>query len=412
MQVKELETRTLPPEILAYRSDGARRLGESGLPHKKTEHWMKFDISGLLETSFLEADKSSLSDMNDEFPPLDEEAQRIFLINGYPLLTGEESQKLFEDFEIGGLSHEIGKVGDPQGTFFYNLNSSKVREPLVIKVRKGSQPKTLQLVQVTTAEKEDFLASPRIVIIVEEGAELKLIQSFESQQGASGFNNSVTEIQVGKNSVLNHLILTDRGRETTVFNNLFVNQRSGSRYTSHSLVADTTMSRNEYQIYQKEENCETAVNVLYLGQGEEIHNSDITIHHEAPHCSSRTLARAIAGAEAQGVFRGMAMIYEGAQKSDARQQFKTILLGDKAQVNMEPHLEIWADDVKCAHGATVGQLDRQQLFYLQTRGYTPQEARQILLEAFAAEITESIAMESAGLKVKERIMTLMDGLHE
>jgi len=413
---------TFNDQLVKYRNEGLRRYTESGLPGKKVEHWMKFDISPLKEISYDEASLENTIprlEINSEFTDL---CERIDIVNGIVRIDEKRKNQLDKHYKLSTLSTRdgqeritevIGSTGDDAGNYFYNLNSSLFSDPLLISVNNDSREKPpLYLSQMLLSDSESIISNSRIIIEVEEGATLELIQSFTGKSPQSYLNNSVMEIVLHKGSRLDHVILQEDSENAFVFNNLFVRQMEKSEYNSQTLIAGASISRNEYDISLNERFCSCNVTSLFLGKDDQLHNSDVTIHHNAPDCTSKTTTKAIAGGRAQGVFRGFAMVNAGAQKSDAVQQFKTMLLNDTCQVNMEPHLEIWADDVKCSHGATVGQLDRDQLFYLQARGYTPSDARKVLMEAFAADVAESISIDKVNEIIKRRIYRLMGELYE
>jgi Fe-S cluster assembly protein SufD len=408
-------------KLKEYRAEGHKRYNESGLPGRKIEHWMKFDISPLKSRTYSEGKKSANSPEKEINKVFTSFCEKIEIINGFVNCPDAHKSKMKEHYTVSTvstdqgkneISREIGNAGDVRGNYFYNLNSSLFTDPLLITSLHNREKPPLYLSQTVLNREESIIANSRIIIVVEEGASLDLIQSFSGEGSENYLNNSVTEIILHKNATLNHLILNEDSDKAYLFNNLFVKQEKGSIYNSQTLIAGAAISRNEYDISLNEENCKCSVTCLFLGKEEQLHNSDITIHHDAPGCTSNTVTKAISSGNSQGVFRGFAMVSPGAQKTDAIQQFKTILLGDNCQVNMEPHLEIWADDVKCSHGATVGQLDKEQLFYLQSRGYTPDQAKKMLLEAFAADVAESISIGKASDIMKSRIYTLMEDLYE
>lgn len=416
---KEITAAPLPPlfddPLKSFRARGLQRYSQSGLPGKKVEHWMKFDISPLKEITYTQAVKVEKPVYTEE-TSFDGICDHLEIINGFIDSTTEG-----EGYTLSTVSTEkgrkniaelIGSAGDERGNYFYNLNSSLFSDPLLIRVTEEQNGKPLYLSERTKGDVESLIANPRIIIDVQENSSLELIQSFSGSSPSPYLNNSVVEIILGKNSTMDHVVLLEDSDQAFVFNNIFVKQSEGSVYNSQTLISGASISRNEYDITLGEENCETSLSSLFLGKKNQLHNSDVTIHHDAPHCTSRTITKAIAGGKSQGVFRGFALVKKGAQKSDAVQQFKTILLNDSCQVNMEPHLEIWADDVKCSHGATVGQLDPHQLFYLQQRGFSPEEAKKVLMEAFAADVAESIGIDQVSEIIKTRIYSLMDDLYE
>ncbi|MBN2656801.1 MAG: Fe-S cluster assembly protein SufD [Spirochaetales bacterium] len=402
----------MPVDVIDYKKTRAGRLEQSGLPDTKTERWRKFDISAITGGLFQEAHISTLTKRPQDYRLWDQFCDRIDTVNGIPLLSEKRKAELSDRFDFDRNLDRLGEAGDERGSYFYDLNGSSLIDYTVLTVRKGPKGKPLYLPQHIEGAENSIRTNPRLLVILEPGAELELIQSFSSSGGGIVFHNSVTEIVMGADSRIDHLVLQEEGDSAHVFNHLYIKQLTGSRYHGRNLISGGNLSRNEYHIALKEENCEAEVDSLYLGKGERNHNSDITVYHDAPHCTSRTESRAVALDKGQGTFRGYARIARDAQKSDAVQQFKTILLDDTAEINMEPQLEIWADDVKCSHGATAGRLDPQQLFYLQTRGFTEEQARKVLLEAFASRLVDGLGMGEIGSLIREKISLLMEGLYE
>jgi len=423
---KEISEVPLPAffntELKEFREKGLNRYNEFGLPGNKIEHWMKFDITPLKSRTYSVGNKYGDADIPPINPEFDDLCERINIVNGFLEISDEDRNRLYKSYSLSmaasyseseRISQLVGSVGDSHGKYFYNLNCALFSDPILINVKKSKQKRDpLYISQILKNKSESIIANSRIIIEVEEGAEFELIQSFSGISTAPCLNNSVIEIILHKNANMNHLILQEDSKNAYTFNNLFVKQMEGSDYNSQTLIAGSAISRNEYDLSLSEKNCRNSVTSLFLGTENQLHNSDVTIHHEAPGCKSETITKAIGGGTSRGVFRGFVLVKPVAQKTDAVQQFKTILLNDTSQVNMEPHLEIWADDVKCSHGATVGQLDQNQLFYLQQRGFSPEEARKVLMEAFAADIAESISIDMVSDLIKQRIYRLMDGLYE
>lgn len=408
-------------KLKAYRKKGQVLFNESGLPGEKVEHWMKFDIAPLKARTYSEGEKSNKLCESDVVKELSRISQKVNIVNGFTDKQQIDDINRQVNFSIITVTPEtedddiarlIGSAGDKNGKYFYNLNSALFADPLLLSVNpdKGEDP--LYLSHNMCNDGDSIISNTRIIVEVKENATLDLIESFSGKTVNNYLNNRVIEIILHKNSLVNHLILNEDSENAFLFNNVFVKQMDGSVYNSHTLNAGAAISRNEYDISLNEENCECTIASLFLGKGGQLHNSDVTIHHKAPHCTSKTITKALAGGRSRGVFRGFAIVDPDAQKTDAQQQFKTMLLNDTTQVNMEPHLEIWADDVKCSHGATVGQLDKNQLFYLQTRGYSPDEAKKMLMEAFAADIAGSIGIAKADEIIKKRVYSLMDDLYD
>lgn len=210
-------------------------------------------------------------------------------------------------------------------------------------------------------------------------------------------------IEMGEESELLHIISPEDVSTEDTEQIFEVFQTKGSRYDSVRVTADHPKSVDNTIIHLGGEGAQCEVRGLYVGSGKRFHESDVTMRHEKPGCQSKSLFKGIAGDDSAALFRGMVYVADGASKTEAEQSFKSLLLSDKARIQTEPQLEIYNDDVVCSHGATVGQLDEVQLFYLESRGFDPITARKMLIESFAAEVVSLVPDESVRKMLLDRV---------
>jgi Fe-S cluster assembly protein SufD len=207
------------------------------------------------------------------------------------------------------------------------------------------------------------------------------------------FTNAVTEIFAGDNAVVDHYKVQEESTQAFHVASLHVHMERSAAFSSHSFALGGRLVRNDVFTILDGEGAECTLNGLYLADGDRLVDNHTTIDHAKPHCPSHEVYKGILGGRARAVFNGKIIVRPDAQKTDAKQTNRALLLTDDAQINTKPQLEIFADDVKCTHGAAIGQLDEDAIFYLQTRGLTFTEARDLLIHAFAGEILERVRIE-------------------
>jgi Fe-S cluster assembly protein SufD len=248
--------------------------------------------------------------------------------------------------------------------------------------------KTIQLVFVSGSDEQSTVSGPRILIVAEDGSRATVIE----QQIGNGASLScpVSEIVLGEKAVLDHVIVQE---EDLSAHHLAVRQiqlAQGSRYSAQAISLGAALARTDIGVVLQGENAEASLDGLYLGRGNQQAETHLTMRHAAAHCDSHQLYKGILGGKAKAVFNGRIIVDQDSQKTDANQSNRNLLLSDDAVVNSNPQLEIFADDVRCTHGSTVGQLDEEAVFYLRTRGIGRDEAVRLLTLAFAGEVLDRI----------------------
>jgi Fe-S cluster assembly protein SufD len=217
--------------------------------------------------------------------------------------------------------------------------------------------------------------------------------------------NSLTDVVLGEDAQVEHYKVQDEPETAFHLALLDVRQHRGSRFGSHSIMLGGRIARQEVRVSLQEEGAEVSLDGLYLPRGEQVHDNTIFVDHAAINCTSHQLYKGVLGGRGRGVFNGHIMVRAGADGTDANQKNKNLILSDRAEADTRPRLEIYADDVKCTHGAAVGQMDEQAVLYLRSRGLSAQAARQLLVYAFVHEMVDRIALAP----VREQLQALLEG---
>ncbi len=286
------------------------------------------------------------------------------------------------------------------------LSTPDTEEPELV-IHKTSGQTGGEIEDILFTGQAGILHSPRLKIVLEEGAELTIVERHEG--AGSYWKNMVTDIQVGANARLHHIRIQDDSAEAVNTNMVNISLGRDAIYDSFTLNIGGKLTRHEIHARIIGENAELSLNGVNLLQGEQHGDTTILIEHEAPHCRSNQFYRSILNGKARGVFQGKIHVHQAAQKTDGYQLANAILLSETSEMDTKPELEIYADDVKCSHGATTGQLDEEPVFYLRSRGLSEKQARELLIQAFVDEVVDKIADETVQSAVRERTGQWLSG---
>jgi Fe-S cluster assembly protein SufD len=290
-------------------------------------------------------------------------------------------------------------------TAFTDLNTAFFETTMVVEVADGAVIEApIHLVFVSVPGEEPALVSPRVSIALGRAAQATVIETYIDGGLGDILTNVVSEIRVGDGAYLDHVKV--QREASTSFHMAALRARVGraGTFTSHALTIGGRIARNDIVAVLDGEGAECTLNGLYVAGGDALVDTHTTIDHARPHCPSHELYKGILAGHARAVFNGKIIVRPDAQKTNAKQTNKALLLTDEAQINSKPQLEIFADDVKCTHGATVGQLDEDAMFYLQARGVPAAEARNLLIHAFAGDVLDGIKVEA----VRDAAMALVE----
>jgi Fe-S cluster assembly protein SufD len=305
-----------------------------------------------------------------------------------------------------GLTEKyFGKLVKKYEDHFSMLNTAFVNDGAFVHVKKGVTAKQPIFIINLYNSPENFTQS-RNLIIVEDSSKLDVIVDFQNL-GFSSYYNHVSECFVGNNADLNVTKLQTATQHTTAVHTLEAEVERDAKFTCTTISLEAKLIRNTTNVRLSGENSEARLNGLYYGTGTSLIDNHILVDHLVPNCQSNQLYKGILDEEATGVFNGKIFVKQDAQKTNAFQSSKAILLSDEASINSKPQLEIFADDVKCSHGAAIGQLSQDEVFYLRTRGIHEADAKSILTYAFASQIINTITIEALKVyldnKLKERL---------
>jgi len=246
---------------------------------------------------------------------------------------------------------------------------------------------------------------PRILVVPERHSQATIVETHQSTGERPDFTSAVSEFVLAEEAKLDHYRLNDVSAQSFHFATQQVRQARGSNFRSHAVILGGALVRNDLFAHLGAENCECTLNGLYIADGDRLVDNHTTIDHAMPHCASHELYKGIITGKGRGVFNGKIFVRQDAQKTDAKQTNQTLLLSPDATIDTKPQLEIFADDVKCTHGATVGQLDDEMLFYLRTRGIGPEHAQAMLTFAFANDILTRLEIDALRECLEPRLLT-------
>jgi Fe-S cluster assembly protein SufD len=294
----------------------------------------------------------------------------------------------------------VGKICPIAHGAFVALNTALFPDGVCLEIEPGTVvPAPIHLLFVSAEEDGPALSSPRVLVLAGRQSQATVVETYVGEKRAVAFTNAVTEISVGDAAVMEHYKVQQDGAGGYHVHAIAARQDRASSFTSHNLELGGALARTDIDVLFTAEGSECSLNGLFVGSGSQHLDTHTVIDHAQPHCTSRELYKGILDGKSRGVFHGTIIVRPDAQKTDAMQTNKNLLLSREALVDSTPALEIRADDVKCRHGSTIGQLDAGALFYLQSRGIGEEEARALLTYAFAADLTERIRL----VPIRERI---------
>jgi len=398
-----------PSWLFPLRKAGIARFAELGFPTTRHEDWrftnvapiVKLPFNPLFEADHKEVTRKTLS----QFTFAGLAGSRLVFVNGHCSKELSTVGGLPDGVRVGSLTAALAgdstllekhfaRYARSDENAFAALNTAFFQDGAFIHVPAGKVvTEPVQLVFVSTTKETGATTHPRILVIAENQSRLTVIESYVSTVDAPYFTNAVTEFVVGDNAVVEHLKFQDESLAAFHLATLHSHLGRNCRFTSHSIALGARLSRNDIRTNLAGERLECVLNGLYLTKGEQLADHHMIVEHAQPHCASHEYFNGILDDKSKGVFHGRILVQQIAQKTDAKQTNRNLLLSDEATVDTKPQLEIYADDVKCTHGATIGQMDEDSIFYLRSRGIGLEQARRMLMHAFAGEIIDRVKCE-------------------
>lgn len=412
-------TASTPPWLAVLRKDAIARFVDAGFPTRKLEDWRYTNVSAIAERPFeLATDGAAGVSRGDvervSFPVY---ACSLFVfVNGRfaPQLSAPSARpgNAYVESLAGALERwparvepHLARIAPVGATPFVSLNTAFVRDGAFIHLPEGAIVEApIHVVYLSLAGDGPLVSHPRTLIVAGADSRATVIEDYVSVGAGASFTNAVTEVRVGAGAQLDFVRLQREDEEAFQIASLHAVQDRDSRFTAHSFCLGGAIVRNDIVAALQGEGADCTLDGLYVASGGAHVDNHTVIDHAQPRGTSRELYKGILGGSAKGVFHGKVIVREGAQHTDARQTNRNLLLSRHAEVDSTPTLEIAADDVKCSHGSTIGQLDDAQLFYLQARGIDATAARRLLMRAFASEVTARIRQEPLRGEIEELLL--------
>jgi Fe-S cluster assembly protein SufD len=411
-QFGRFETQARQPKwLLPLRKAGFARFSELGLPTLRDEDWRFTNIAAIaklpFKPAFDPADGGVTADALKNFAFAKLPGSKLVFVNGHfaPKLSlvknlpasvkpGSLAAALASDAVF--LEKHLGRYAQNADNGFAALNQAFFLDGGVVHIPAGTVvTEPIQFVYVSTTKQNGATFHPRNLVIAEANSQVTILESYISLGGAGYFTNAVTELFADDNARLEFVKFQDEAADAFHIAAFHGEFGRASNVNVHSFALGAKLSRNNIRTNLAGEGLECILNGLYLTRGEQLADHHMVVEHAQPHCASHEYFNGILDDKSRGVFHGRILVRPIAQKTDAKQTNKNLLLSDEATADTKPQLEIYADDVKCTHGATIGQLNDESVFYLRSRGIGPETARRMLIHAFAGEIIERIQHEPA-----------------
>lgn len=390
---------------------------EKGFPSKKEEAWKYTSLNKLLKEDYSFSPKNDQSiDFKDvkKYFLHNIDTYKVVFIDG--VFSSYLSETTHDGIDVCLMSSALSKEkyspvmeayfnkNIPADNSLSHLNTAFAKEGAYIYIPKHKEAdKPIEIINFATGQENASMIQPRNLIVVDENAHVQIIERHQSLSENVTFTNSVTEIFVEKRAMVDYYKIQNDHLNASLIDNTFISQQRDSICSVHTFSFGGNITRNNLQFKQLGQGCDSILNGITIIEGKQHVDHNTLVHHVAENCESHQDYKGIFDGSSTGVFNGKIYVEKEAQKLDAFQQNNNILVSDKATINAKPQLEIFADDVKCSHGCTIGQLDEDALFYMRSRGIGEKEARALLMYAFANNVLNSVKIP----ELKGRITKLI-----
>ena len=401
------------------------RFSETGFPTGRDEDWRHTSVSAVTRSEFVPALTPGPAVTDGDLEPFcfpGFEGIQLVFVNGHLSSSLSTVPALPAGVRVGSLAtafaeepelpeKHLGKHADCDLPGFAALNTAFVTDGAFVHLPSGvALERPIHLLYLSAVENRPSVSFPRTLIVAGDGARGSVVETFAGLGDSVYLTDAVTEIVAGDDSVLDHCKIQRESDAAFHVGVLHVTEGDSCKFASHSAVLNGQLVRNDTTTLLDGEAIESTLNGVFLGGGDSRIDNHTTIEHAKPNCSSHELYKGVLGDRSKGVFRGKIHVHQVAQKTDAYQSNQNLLLSEDADITSKPQLEIYADDVKCSHGSTTGQLDAEAIFYLRSRGIGEKEAIATLTRAFAGEIVDRIPIESVRQKVGELVSGKLSSL--
>lgn len=410
-----------PKWLVPIRKSALAHFSQKGFPTTKDEDWRFTDLSPIRDLPFKPAldhihidDSSDLHNVRSRSLIADVETLKIVFVDGFFNAVLSDSLPLSENIRVSNirsafnvedqsLQEHFAKSSQKSLNAFSALNTAYFADGARIRIGRNVAVKPiLHLIFFSTGREEGLAIHPRNVFTIGQGSSLTIVEEYIGLEGAlPTLTNAITEFEIGENAFVEHIKLQDESSSNYHIAGVEARLDRDCRFRSHSFALGAMISRNDIRMNLAGKGAQCVLNGLYLTKGRQLADHHMIVKHASAHCESHEYFNGILDDHSRGIFHGRILVCPFAQKTDAKQTNKNLLLSDEAKVNTKPQLEIYADDVKCTHGATIGQMDEAAIFYLRARGVPESLARRMLIHAFADEIVERIDASSIAKQLSE-----------
>lgn len=403
--------------IHAIRSKSIKDFEKIGFPDRKHEDWKYTPIKKVLNEDLkIFSKRRHLLDfekLKDFFISGIESYKIVFVDGMYDPFWSETTHDGVDICILSAILNKekysklLGKYFNKltnKSDSFSLLNTSFSKEGAYVHIPKNIElAKPIEIVHINTGNDNSLMLQPRNLIIVEKSSKVEIIESHYSIEKNGALTNSLTEIFVEQNAFLDYYKVQNDNKSNSLIDNTYIHQEKNSEVSCHTFSFGNNITRNNLSFYQNGKAINSILKGVTILNENQLTDHHTLVHHANPSCTSHQDYKGIFIGDSVGVFNGQIIVDKIAQQINAFQQNNNIIIGDKATVNTKPQLEIFADDVKCSHGCTIGQLDKSALFYLQTRGIPKKEAKALLTYAFANNVLESVKIKPLKTKIKKII---------
>jgi len=393
--------------IEKLRLEAQEDVKQTSFPGRKDENWRFISLRDLYSESYIPASQVdyTLPDISEYFIPESEHARLVF-INGAFSSDHSSTTDLPDEVTIGNiadiveddghfLEDHLNKYGDFEDDIFSSFNTAMLQDGAFIHVPEGVKVDTpVQFLYIQTDAAEPYFTTSRCLVLADEKAEITLVEDHVGLAENKYFSVPVVEINLERDAYVKHTKIQRDSKQALHIARTAAHLKQHANYESYTITLGAKLSRNEPRITQREEEVEFTVDGLVLLDGDQVSDTHSVMDHRFSHCESHQLHKCVINGKSHSVFNGKIFVRKDAQKIDSFQENRNLLLSRKGLVNTKPQLEIFADDVVCTHGATIGQLDEDEVFYLKSRGLNEHQARELLTYAFALETIENITVDS------------------
>jgi len=398
------------------RTKAIKTFEKKGFPNKKDEAWKYTSLNTLLKENysvFSKHEETLAYHQIKKYFIHEIDSYKIIFIDGK--YSSHLSKTTHDGIDVCLMSAALTKPKyrlaienyfnkATSGESFDALNTAFSKEGAFIHIPKNKVvEKPIQILNFSTGKEDVALLQPRNLIIVDENSHVQIFERHQSLTDNPVLTNAVTEIFANKRAIVDYYKIQNDKKEASLIDNTFVNQKQQSKVSVHTFSFGGKLTRNNLNFYQNGEHIDSTLKgITIIGDKQHVDHNTL-VHHIQPNCESHQDYKGIFGDKASGVFNGKVIVEKDAQKTNAFQANNNLLLDDKATINTKPQLEIFADDVKCSHGCTIGQLDESAMFYLRSRGIPEKEAKALLMYAFANNVLESVKIP----ELKRRVNSII-----